>query len=127
MPRIIVLDSFPLSCIGKNRSTPPSLTDYCRQWVMDCIAAGHRVYVPAITYYETLRELERMAATSQIMRLKAFSFSEPERFIALQTAHLEAAARLWAQSRNAGLPTSGPEALDGDVILAAQKLSENSH
>ena len=101
MPRIIILDSFPLSCIGKNRSTPPSLTDHCRQWVMDCIAAGHRVYVPAIVYYETLRELERMAATSQIMRLKAFCFSEPERFIALQTAHLGAAARLWAQSRTA--------------------------
>ena len=75
MPRIIVLDSFPLSSVGKNKSNPPSVTDYCRQWVMDCIAAGNSVRVPAIAYYETLRELERLNAKAQIVRLKAFCFT----------------------------------------------------
>lgn len=124
MPRIIVLDSFPLSCMGKGTSaTPsatPSLSDRCRQWVIECAEAGHRVCVPAIAYYETLRELERLAATAQIARLKAFCFSVPRRFLPLETSHLEDAARLWARSRNAGAPTSPREALDGDVILAAQ-------
>ena len=125
MPRIIVLDSFPLSCMGKSTSTSatPSLTDRCRHWVIECASAGHRVCVPAIAYYETLRELERLGATAQIARLKLFCFSDPERFLPLKTSHLEAAARLWAQSRNAGIPTSGNEALDGDVILAAQAQS----
>jgi predicted nucleic acid-binding protein len=79
--------------------------------------------VPAICYYETLRELERMSATAQITRLKAFIFADPDRFIPLTTSHLEDAAKLWAQARNAGTPTASPDALDGDVILAAQALS----
>ena len=85
MLRIIVLDSFPLSTIGKNRSIPPTVTDHCRQWIMDCIAAGNLVRVPAIIYYETLRELERLNATAQILRLKAFCFADPDRFLPLET------------------------------------------
>ncbi len=90
---------------------------------MKCIAAGNSVRVPAIIYYETLRELERLKAASQIQRLKAFCFSDTERFMVLETIHLREAARLWAQSRNAGLPNADPQALDADVILAAQALS----
>jgi predicted nucleic acid-binding protein len=123
MPRTIVLDSFPLSCLGKSRGSPPTVTDHCRQWAADCIAAGNPVRVPAITYYETLRELERLGATAQIGRLKVFCFSTPDRFIPLDTSHLEDAAKLWARARNAGGATAAPDALDGDVILAAQAQS----
>ena len=123
MSRTIILDSFPLSTIGKNRSIPPSLTDQCRQWIIDCIAAGNSVRVPAIIYYETLRELERLNAAAQILRLKTFCFTDPGRFLPLETIHLEEAAKLWGQIRNQGMPTASPEALDGDVILAAQALS----
>ena len=99
------------------------MTDQCRQWVRDCVTAGNPVRVPAIIYYEVLRELERMNAVAQIAWLKAFISSDPDRFVSLTTNHLEDAAKLWAQSRNAGSPTSSPDALDGDVILAAQAQS----
>lgn len=123
MPRVLVLDSFPLSCVGKRQSATRTATDLCRDWVLACLRAGHRVHVPAICYYETLRELERLNAGAQIARLQAFTFAEENRFLPLQTAHLEAGARLWAQARRTGQPTSAEKALDGDVLLAAQAQS----
>lgn len=50
---------------------------------------GNSVCVPAIIYYETLRELERLNASAQIARLKAFCFAHPYRFLPLETIHLE--------------------------------------
>jgi hypothetical protein len=90
--------------------------------VKDCIAAVNRVLAPAIAYYEALRELERLGATGQIGRLRAFCHAVPDRYLPLTNADLDLAAKLWAQARNAGTPTAGVEALDGDVILAAQAL-----
>ncbi len=120
---IIVLDTFLASSVSKRReSGEPTLTDLCHQWIVDCELAGHQVLIPAIAYYETLRELERRQATSQIERLKRFCL-QPHRFIPLKREHLETAAQLWGQSRRKGLPTAHPQALDGDVILAAQTLS----
>jgi predicted nucleic acid-binding protein len=120
---IIVLDTFPTSCVSKRASgSAPTLSDACRQWIIDCEAAGHRILIPAISYYEVLRELELRQATMQITRLKAFCL-QPRRFIPLTTAQLETAAKLWAAARSKGMPTADPQAIDADVILAAQALS----
>ncbi len=120
---IIVLDTFPLSSVSKRPgNSSPTLSDKCRQWIYDCESAGHRILVPAISYYEVLRELEQRQALSQIARLKIFCLQR-QRFLPLTTAHLESAAQLWGQSRRGGLPTADPQALDGDAILAAQALS----
>jgi len=120
---VIILDTFPASSVSKRPgNSQPTVSDNCHQWINDCEAAGHRVLVPAISYYEVLRELEQREATSQIARLKAFCL-QPQRFLPLTTDHLTTAARLWGQIRRSGLPTADPQALDGDVILAAQALS----
>ena len=125
MPRVIILDTFPLSSAAKREppaGTSGTTSDDCRQWLQDCIRAGNRVLAPAITYYETLRELERLRAASQIARLRAFCRASPGRYLPLTDADINRAARLWADARNAGTPTASPDALDGDVILAAQAL-----
>lgn len=119
---VIVLDTFPTSSVSKRPGKQPTLSDQCHQWINDCETAGHRVLVPAISYYEALRELELRQAKSQIIRLKAFCL-QPRRFLPLTIDHLETAAQLWGQSRRVGLATADPHALDGDVILAAQALS----
>ena len=119
---VIILDTFPASSVAKRPGLILSLSDKCRQWVEDCEEAGHTVLVPAICYYEARRELEQRQAVAQMLRLRAYCLSS-KRYIPLTTIHLEEAARLWGEARRAGLPTAASQALDGDVILAAQTLS----
>lgn len=119
---IIVLDTFPASSISKPPGAKPTLSDTCRQWVYDCESAGHLILVPAVAYFEALRELELRRAVVQIARLRQFCLL-PQRFMPITTAHLETAAQLWANSRRSGNPTASREALDADVIIAAQTLS----
>jgi len=126
MPRTIVLDTFPLSSAAKREPRPgasPTMLDDCYQWIKDCLQAGNRIVAPAMSYYETLRELERLAAAAQISRLRAFCGAVPDRYLSITDADINTAAILWAQARNAGTPTSSADALDGDVILAAQALN----
>jgi predicted nucleic acid-binding protein len=118
----IVLDTFPASSVGKRPGASATVLDHCRQWVEACEAAGHRILVPAIAYYEALRELELRQAARQIARLRLFCL-QPRRFIPLTTQHLETAAQFWGTQRRAGQPSADPQALDCDVILAAQALS----
>jgi hypothetical protein len=125
MPGIIVLDTGPLSnCvlpIVAGPGTVPTLSGACRQWLIACERAGATMLVPAIAYYEVLREIERRTATAQRRRLRQYCF-QPGRFIPLTTAQLELAADLWGRARRTGLSTAGDVALDADVILCAQVL-----
>jgi predicted nucleic acid-binding protein len=119
---VIMLDTYPASSTGKlPGKPPPTMLDQCLQWVNACEAAGHQILIPAIAYHEALRELEMRRAASQINRLKDFCL-QPKRFVSLTTNDLETAAQLWGQARRAGQPTADPQALDGDVILAAQAM-----
>jgi predicted nucleic acid-binding protein len=125
VPPVILLDTFPLSSIARRRphaGAADTELDRCRRSVRECIGASNHVVAPAIAYYETLRELERLGAGVQISRLRTLLRAGPSRYLSLTDESLELAARLWAQARNAGTPTAGPEALDGDVILAVQAL-----
>jgi len=126
MPSVVILDTGPLSNVAvpfAKAGNIPTLSEECRQWIRDCEQSGAVLLVPGICYYEALRELERRKAMGKIRRLQEFLFSVPSRFIPLTTAHLEAAARMWATARNTGIPTASDDALDADVILCAQVLS----
>lgn len=126
MPALIVLDTGPLSnCVVRvshRPDTPPTPSEACRQWLTACERNGATILVPAIAYYECLREIERRQAASQKQRLREYCF-QAERFVPLTTAHLELAAQLWGKARISGNPTAQDGALDGDTILCAQVLS----
>jgi predicted nucleic acid-binding protein len=83
---------------------------------------GLRIYVPEVADYEVRRELIRANKATAISRLNQFSASVPGRYLPITTAAMRRAAELWAEARQAGAPTADPQALDGDVILAAQAL-----
>jgi predicted nucleic acid-binding protein len=124
MPDIIILDSYPLSHAAIAFARPnalPTPSERGRQWIANWETAGAKLIVPAIAYYEELRELERRGA-AKIARFKQFCFL-PGRFLTLETSDLELAAQLWGQARNRGIPTASDDDLDGDMILAAQVLA----
>jgi predicted nucleic acid-binding protein len=87
------------------------------------MAAGHRLIVPAIADYEVRRELERVGHKKGLVQLDAFNAARADRYLALTDSALRLAAKLWAQARNAGIPTADPKELDCDVLIAAQALT----
>ena len=123
MPRAIFLDTFPLSSVGKVMKTGTSETEKCQSWVLSCLAVGHKIYVPEISYYECIRELKRLNAKVQIAKIKAFCGAVSDRLIPINSSHLELASDFWATARQTGKPTANDQALDGDMILCAQAIS----
>ena len=60
------------------------------------------------------------------MIVPAIVYYELKRYVPLSDEALRLAAELWAKSRQEGQPKAGANALDVDVILAAQALSFGS-
>lgn len=82
---------------------------------MDC-----RFYVPEIADYELRRKMLHIRNAAEIARLEAFNAVAADRYRPLTTADVHLAAQLWAQARQTGHITAPPEALDSDVLIAAQ-------
>jgi predicted nucleic acid-binding protein len=116
--RLVFLDTGPLGLVTSPRGKPRS--DQCRQWVKDLAMAGVRVFVPEIADYEVRRELIHLQATAGLWRLNQVKATLD--YAPITTDVMLRAAELWAMARSDGLPTAGPEALDGDCILAAQAI-----
>src|SRR4051812_35857015 len=114
--RLIFLDSGPLGMVA-NPGTKARAVQ-CQQWTQGLLAAGVRIFVPEICDFEVRRKLIHVGTTTGLRRLdhlkSIFDYAP------ITTAVLLMAADLWAQSRRRGMPTAPLEALDGDVILAAQ-------
>jgi predicted nucleic acid-binding protein len=113
---LVVLDSGPLGLLCNPRGG--RINEEVRAWATSVEERGDDLVVPEIADYEVRRELVRAGLDRSRRRLDELAADlhyEP-----LTTAHLRAAAQLWADARNAGRPTAHHHALDGDVILAAQ-------
>lgn len=65
-----------------------------------------------------------IGATRSLSRLDELTRELP--YVPVTTATWRRAASLWAAARNTGNVTAPPEALDGDVLVAAQALEESA-
>jgi predicted nucleic acid-binding protein len=117
----IMLDTGPLSLLTERPGRP--LREAAQKWLDTLTDAGIPVYVPEVADYELRRELVRASHAASIGRLDTFIAGWPPRYVTVTTTAWRLAADLWAQARNAGQQTAPPEALDGDVILAAQAIT----
>jgi predicted nucleic acid-binding protein len=116
MITVILLDTGPLGLV-----THPAGGDdarLCKEWFEGELRAGNRVCIPAIADYEVRRELVRAGKQGSVQRLD--DLIRQIGYIPLLEETIRTAAELWADARHKGHPTSSPEALDADCLLAAQ-------
>ena len=85
---------------------------------MELLRCGADIVIPEIADYEVRRSLLLENLVHSVERLD--ELKETLTYLPLTTETILLAARFWAQTRRAHRPTTSPEALDGDVILAAQ-------
>ena len=99
----IVLDATPLGLLCHPRN-PPHVAA-CRQWLATLTAAGRRVIIPEVADYEVRRELIRVNSQRALANLD--QLHAQLEYLPLPTLAMRLAADLWAQARNAGVPTAG--------------------
>ena len=116
MSRIILLDASPLGIISNPRFSTQTLD--CHRWAKERLASGAQIIIPEIADYEVRRELLRADRTRSLVRLDGLKSALG--YLPITTNVMLRAAELWAQARNMGRPTAGDQALDADMILAAQ-------
>lgn len=113
----VVLDASPLSLLCHPDTQQPVVQEI-NLWLEARLLAGTVVHVPEIADYEVRRELIRAGKQKSLLKLDALVAQAS--YLPLDTSTMRRAAEFWAQARNLGTPTAPPEALDADVILAAQ-------
>ncbi|MEG4623184.1 nucleic acid-binding protein [Microcoleus sp. w1-18aA5] len=123
MSRVIILDSGPLGMVTNPKASSAEIQE-CKVWLNSLMRRGEIIILPEIADYEVRRELIRAGKLAGIQRLDELKLQFTYR--PLTTEVMLLAAQLWADSRRRGRPTAEPNALDGDVILAAQAILEAS-
>ena len=113
---IVLLDSGPLGILS-NPNSSPTVQAY-QIWAEELIIKKYEIIVPEIADYEVRRELLRANKQSGLRRLDRLKIRF--QYLPLTTETMLKAAEFWAEARRSGKPTASPDALDGDVILAAQ-------
>ena len=111
----ILLDTGPLGMITNRPGNPECQA--IQQWSN---TLSDRILLPEISDYELRRELIRAKKLRGLRQLDQLKTSIL--YLPITTQTMLKAAELWAKARNQGNSTAPPDALDGDVILAAQAL-----
>lgn len=120
MARIIVLDSGDLG-LACGKPGNPVAGDF-RVWMFGEWAGGAIIVIPEVADYEVRRSLILAGSIKGIARLDDL-YRHPARYLPINTAAMRIAAELWARARREHRPTAGDQALDGDVIVAAQAIA----
>lgn len=115
---IVLLDAGPLGIVSNPNAS--AVNKECYDWMESLVVSGVQVFVPEIADYEVRRELLRANKSQGLARLDLLKNSLG--YLPITTSVMLKAAELWAQARRSGMPTADPQALDCDVILAAQAL-----
>jgi predicted nucleic acid-binding protein len=118
MSDFILLDSGPLGLATNPKGLEKTFR--CNQWIRTQLRQGKKVLVSELADYEVRRELRRADKKRGIVKLDQFKIELG--YLPLTTATMILAADLWAEARKLGKPSASDEALDGDVILAAQAI-----
>jgi len=118
MPRL-VLDTGPLGRIA-HPSADPANSEILR-WLVAWLRRGAEVFVPEIADYELRRELLRAGLQASVERLD--QLKRELHYLPLTTPVMLQAAAFWAEARKNHQPAAPRDALDGDMILAAQATS----
>ena len=122
MSSFILLDAGSLGLLAHPRNSRE-----IDRWSRTRAREGFLVTIPEIIRYEVRRELLRAKKQRGLRRLDVLA--NVLYYLPLSTEAMERAAEFWAEARQLGRPTASPEALDVDVILAAQAtiLAEKGH
>lgn len=113
---IVILDSGVLHTLIST-SKVKEVTD-CQDWFYYLLSRSALVVTSAICNYEVKRELIRRKKVQEINNLNQLKALID--LIPVDEPALELAAKLWAEARNKGLPTTDDLSLDADVIICAQ-------
>jgi predicted nucleic acid-binding protein len=108
-----MLDTSPLGRIAHPQPNPETVA-----WLHGLLVSGQAVLIPEIADYELRRNLLLEGRTASIRRLD--QLRNTLLYMPLSTVIMRKAAEFWAMARKRASATAPFEALDGDVIPAAQ-------
>ena len=129
MPRVVYLDTGPLGLACHPRPNNDRASGEFQVWLRKAVEKRIRIIIPATADYELRRELIRSGSRDSIAKLDRIESGQHPGFpgmvyLPLTDSALKRAASLWAKARKQGYATAGEQALDGDVLIAAQVLED---
>ena len=110
---LVLLDNGPLGEISH-----PNVAPDVMERLTLFFSKGYDVRISEVSDYEIRKELIREGLTESVERLDLLK--RDFGYVPITTKAMLIAAELWARERNAGRPGASEDALDADVIIAAQ-------